>query len=105
MNVDLCFLYVNPFCNKRYKRFNFLILQWNCFQLKTRLGELEMFLKKVKPDIVSINEIKMSTENANFHLRFEGYSTLFKCREKNGDSGGGVALLINEKIKFEKVCF
>ena len=43
----------------------------------------------------------MSTENANFHLRFEGYATHFKSRKKGGDVGGGVALLVREPIKYE----
>ena len=80
---------------------NFKMVHWNCFSLKNKIRDLDLFLKKSKPDIVSLNEIKMSAENANFHLRFEGYSTHFKSRLKGGDAGGGVALLIREPIKFE----
>ena len=60
----------------------FKIVHWNCFSLKNKIRDLDLFLKNSKPDIVSLNEIKMSTENANFHLRFEGYATHFKSRKK-----------------------
>ena len=80
---------------------NFKMVHWNCFSLKNKIRDLDLFLKKSKPDIVYLNEIKMSAENANFHLIFEGYSTHFKSRLKGGDAGGGVALLIREPIKFE----
>ena len=62
------------------------------------LFELEVFLIKFKPDIMSLQEIKLSSEDANYKLRFDGYSTYHRSRSKNSDKGGGVAVLVNDRI-------
>ena len=79
------------------------IVHWNCFQLTNKLFEFDVFLNKLKPDIVSINETKMTEESANYHLRFAGYTAIFKSRKIRGEFGGGVAILIKDTIKFEVV--
>ena len=43
----------------------------------------------------------MTEESANFHLRFAGYTPIFKSRKVRGGFGGGVAILIKDSIKFE----
>ena len=43
----------------------------------------------------------MTEESANFHLRFAGYTPIFKSRKVRGEFGGGVAILIKDSIKFE----
>ena len=77
------------------------MLHCNCFSLKSKIRDLDFFLKNSKPDIVALNEIKLSTEYDNFHLRFENFASHFKSRNKGGDVGGGVALLVRESIKCE----
>ena len=72
---------------------------WNCFKLTIpRLNELKIFLDKFRPDIVSIQELKLCEEDANFRLRFEGYSSFHKLRAVGSKHGGGVAVLIKENI-------
>ena len=75
------------------------LVHWNCFKLtEIRLFELELYLKKFKPDIVSLQELKLFNEDANYKLRFEGYSAYHKSRIINPDKGGGVAFLVNDRI-------
>ena len=78
---------------------NLNIIHWNCFKLTTpRLNELKIFLDKFRPDIVSIQELKLCEEDTNFRLRFEGYSSFHKLRAVGSKHGGGVAVLIKENI-------
>ena len=79
------------------------IVHWNCFKLNSvRRHELHDFLNKTKPSIVSLNETKLTKEEANYHLRFDNYSTFYKPRPKNPNLGGGVALLIRNDIQAEQ---
>jgi hypothetical protein len=79
--------------------FNLNIIHWNCFKLSdTRLFELEIFISKFKPDIISLQEIKLTNENANYEIRFDGYSTYHRLRSVNPDKGGGVAFLVSDKL-------
>ena len=60
------------------------IIQWNCFKLtQTRLVEFKIFLNSFQPDLVSIQEIKMNQEEENLFLRFDGYLTYYRPRQKN----------------------
>ena len=80
------------------------IIQWNCFKLTaSRLIELEIFLKKFDPDIISLQEIKLNTESANFKLRFSNYSTYVKARDSGSDWGGGIAVLIKNNISHSQI--
>ena len=75
------------------------IAHCNCFKLtQARLFELEHFLNIFKPDIISLQEIKLELEVANLKLRFEGYVTHVKTREIKPSYGGGVAILIKQNI-------
>ena len=79
--------------------FQIKIAQWNCFKLTTaRIVELKNFLNIIKPDIISIQELKLSEERANLHLRVSGYITYVKARKTNPNHGGGVAILIRSEI-------
>ena len=84
--------------------FELKIMHWNCFALTvTRNFELKHFLKRNKPDIFLIQELKLNNEQANLRLRYEGYSTYHKIRNTNPQYGGGVAILINEKISHTQI--
>ena len=79
--------------------FKLKIIHWNCFSLTVaRNFELKQFLATNKPDLLLLQEIKLDNEAANMRLRYEGYATYHKVRIRNPGSGGGVAILINEKI-------
>ena len=84
--------------------FELKIMHWNCFALTVQRNfELKHFLKRNKPDIFMIQELKLNNEQANLRLRYEGYSTYHKIRNTNSQFGGGVAILINEKISHTQI--
>lgn len=83
---------------------NLKIIHWNCHKLtEQRCCENRDFLHKFNPDVLSLQEIKLSLEKANYMLRFDGYSTYLKVRPFNSDKGGGVAVLVKEKIPHSKI--
>lgn len=50
---------------------NLNLIHWNCFKLTyDRCNELKLFLGKYKPDIVSLNEIKLNEYECNYSLNF-----------------------------------
>ena len=53
-----------------------------------------------KADLICLNEIKCLDQEANGELHINGYNTLLKCRTVKG---GGVAMFINNKIKFDQI--
>ena len=83
------------------------IVHWNCFKLtRPRLGLLKLFVHVNKPDIVSINELKVRDEVANIMLRFKNYSTYHKVRQAglgNPNCGGGVALLVRDGLPHSQI--
>ena len=85
------------------KRLNFSPLSifhwnWNSFRNKKYLFVLE--LQTHEPDIVLLNEIKLSQSQANELLNLPGYSSVYKCRNSYG---GGVAILIKNSLKFTQI--
>lgn len=71
----------------------------NCFKLTAvRREELRLFLNQHKPDVVSLNEIKLNEFEVNYYLNFENYITLYKLRNKNPHCGGEVVLLVKETL-------
>jgi exonuclease III len=82
---------------------NLKIIHWNCHSFKNKKMEFEKFLQDEQPDIVCMNEIKLSVEWVNHLLAFKGYVSLAKVREQNPNRGGGVAILVKENIDFIQV--
>ena len=75
------------------------IVHWNCFRYdSSKQVELERFIDKFKPDIISLQEVKFNQEQANLFLRFDSYIVYYKPRQRNPTKGGGVALLIKNSI-------
>lgn len=82
------------------------IYHLNCFKLTDiRREELKLFLEEQKPDVVSLNKIKLNENEANYFLRFENYVPFYKIRSSNPRSGGGVALIIKESLNPVNVKF
>ena len=80
------------------------VAHWNCFKLtQSRHFEFENFLNIFKPDIISIQELKLNEEEARMLLRFDGYSAYIKTRNLNPDHGGGVAILIKSGIPHSRI--
>ena len=83
------------------KKRSLTITHWNCNSINNKIEEFKIFLLKYKPDIISLNETKVNEINANFLFNnIEDYNFIHKHRKNNRNGGGGVALLINKKIKF-----
>ena len=86
--------------NNKNKNNLFSIYHWNCFSVLNKIESIKMFLNEFKPDILSLNEIKLNDQEANYYLRFKGYSTYFNCRKKGA---GGVALLVRNETDHHKI--
>ena len=76
------------------------IIQWNCFHFRSRVEEFRGFLASEAPDIVALNETKLSAELANHLLRFDGYIAKCRPRALHPGHGGGVAILVREELQF-----
>jgi endonuclease/exonuclease/phosphatase family metal-dependent hydrolase len=75
---------------------NLKVIHWNCFALTSvRQVELVNFINFFKPDIISLQEIKLKEELSNLRLNINGFTTYVKARS---DRGGGVAILIRSEI-------
>ncbi len=79
------------------------IIHWNCNGLRSKIEELKTYLGKERPLMVSLNEIKLDSELANYYCRVKGYSTISQSRASGGNLGGGVALLIRDDLVFTKL--
>ena len=64
---------------------NLKIVTWNCFSFRNKVEQIRSFLQREKPDVMGFNEIKLSTAEANLYINFDGYISLVRHREKNGD--------------------
>jgi exonuclease III len=86
--------------SKFFNSFELKIAQWNCFKMtQTRLHEFRLFLEQFQPDIVSIQEIKMNKEQANFFLRFDGYKVYYKPRiTGDPECGGGTSVVVKGTV-------
>ena len=78
----------------------FSIFHWNCNSFRNKKNLLMFELQSHEPDIVLLNEIKLSQTQANDLLNLPGYSNVHKCRNSHG---GGVAILIKNEFKFSQV--
>ena len=75
------------------------ICQWNCFKLTPdRIIELNLFLQEFQPDIMSIQEVKLTQEQVNIFIKFQGYTVHYKPRLVNPAFGRGVLILIKNTI-------
>jgi exonuclease III len=85
--------------SKQTKSHSLTIVHWNCFKLtQNRILDLGIFLQDFKPDIMSIQEVKLIQEEVNVLIRFPDYSTYYKPRLVNPSFGGGVLVLIKNRI-------
>lgn len=72
------------------------IILFNANSLASKIEEFEFYLHENNPDIVFVNELKMSQEEANYSLHFHNYACVEKVRNKHG---GGVCILIKKNIE------
>lgn len=92
----------NPQNNKNISELK--IEHWNAKSIYKKRSDFKHFiLDQIKPDIISLNEIKLSNFRASRILHFENYVTLHKARDENKNGAGGVALLISKNINFVEI--
>ncbi len=77
------------------------IVHWNCNGLSSKVDQLKTYLSLHSPNILTLNEIKCNNNSAIYNLNQIQYNSIYKIREES--KGGGIALLINNKIKFEEI--
>lgn len=85
----------NTFAKKKTLK-QLKMLHYNCNSYAGKSDQIERMIKREKPDIISLNEIKCSEHLANCMFNIDGYLPYFKCRT---DHGGGVCLLISETLE------
>ena len=81
---------------------SFNLIDWNCNSLNNKIEEFKSFCFKFNPEIISLNETKMSEFNAKYILNINNYTTIHKSRNNDKNGAGGVALLIRNDIKFSE---
>jgi hypothetical protein len=71
------------------KSTNVKIVHWNANSLNNKINEFKsLILQATEPDIVSINETKMSEFRANMLLNFNNYNVIHKARYENTNGAG-----------------
>ena len=76
----------------------------NCFPCNRTWNLFEKIFKFWKdPVIISLQEIKLITESANYKLRFSNYSTYVKARDSCSNWGGWIAVLIKNNISYSQI--
>tara|TARA_B100000029_G_C17381377_1_gene889865 strand:+ start:147 stop:923 length:777 start_codon:yes stop_codon:yes gene_type:complete len=74
-----------------------IICSWNINSVRIRIPLIEKLIKKIKPDIIKLQEIKCLNEE--FPDFYKNYNYKLVC---NGEKGKyGVAILIRENINFK----
>ena len=83
--------------NNQPKNYDLKILQLNCNGIKNKYTELNLWLKENDIKIAAIQETKLT--NKSKPPNFPNYTLIRKDRE--WDTGGGLAFLVHETIPFE----
>ena len=80
------------------------VIQWNCNRLPCKFDLFLHFLSLQNPDIVLLNELKMTEVECNYYSNIIGYESIFKARptSKSGSLGlgGGVGILVKRGIEY-----
>ena len=90
--------------NNKDNSISLKFLHWNANSLNNKINEFKsIILEAIEPDVVSINETKLSEFRANMLLNFDNYNTVHKARSENTNGAGGVAILIHKKLSYHVV--
>jgi exonuclease III len=81
---------------------NINLIHWNCNSLNNKIEEFKSFCLKFNPQLISLNETKMSAFNAKYILEVNNYSTIHRSRNNDKNGAGGVALLIRNDLKLSE---
>ena len=69
--------------------------------MSSKIDQLKTYLSLHSPNILTLNEIKCNNNSAIYNLNQLEYNSIYKIREES--KGGGIAILINNKFKFEEI--
>jgi len=76
------------------------IILYNCNSAKHKMSTIRALVSKHKPNILSLNEVKMNDAEANDELHIPGYDCVRRLRDSKG---GGVAIFIDDETKYEEI--
>lgn len=80
------------------------IFQWNCNSLFNKQTQFFNFISFFKPDIIILNETKLSKERFESELyikNLSNYNFLHKHREEFINGAGGVAILVKKVLNIK----
>jgi exonuclease III len=87
--------------NKNLKNISYHLFHWNCFSFKNKTQSFKLFLETLSPDIVTLNETKISESDLRRLLFDPKYDLIAK--ERTITNGGGVAMVIKKDIKTKRI--
>jgi hypothetical protein len=68
---------------------NINLIHWNCNSLNNKIEEFKSFCLKFNPQLISLNETKMSEFNAKYILAVNNYSTIHRSRNNDKNERRG----------------
>jgi CRISPR/Cas system-associated protein Cas7 (RAMP superfamily) len=91
--------------NNKYKNITPLtIIHWNANSITNKISEFEKFIiQNIAPDIISLNETKVSEFRANRIFKFQDNQIINKSRCENKNGARGVAILIKKGINYIEI--
>ena len=70
--------------NNKDSSISLKFVHWNANSLNNKINEFKsLILEAIEPDVVSINETKLSEFRANMLLNFDKYNIVHKARSEN----------------------
>ena len=93
------------------KKDKFKVMTWNCNKISNKVSGFILLLLKETPDIIILTETKCNLAEENeLMLKLEEDSRMRKKNllyeiesQRRDENGGGVAILINKSIEYEKI--
>lgn len=86
--------------SKKSNNTNLKTLCWNCNRIYNKMELFKLLVKKLKPNIIALSEIKLNQAEANDVLSIEGYDCIYKLRNSNG---GGSAIFVDEETEYTEI--
>ena len=83
---------------------NLKVIHWNPNSIFNKKAELDEFIiNEINPDIISLNETKLSEFRAQRFFTNNNYHLINKSRDENKNGAGGVAILIKKTFKYVEI--
>jgi hypothetical protein len=80
------------------------IIHWNPNSIFNKKAEFDEFIiNEINPDIISLNETKLSEFRAQRFFTNNNYHLINKSRDENKNGAGGVAILIKKTFKYVEI--